>query len=54
MSAVEAKLQSKGFALPPATAPIASYVPTVRSGNQLWVSGQIPKHADGKRAFFYE
>lgn len=50
MANPEARLQAKGLTLPAAAAPIASYVPTVRTGNVLYVSGQIPKHADGKRA----
>lgn len=40
MSAVEAKIRSLGFELPPYTAPRASYVPTVRVGNLVFVSGQ--------------
>lgn len=38
---VEAKLASLGIAVPAATAPAANYVPTVVSGNLLWISGQI-------------
>ena len=38
---VESKLASLGITVPAATAPAANYVPTVISGNQLWVSGQI-------------
>ncbi|GAB4069888.1 RidA family protein [Ancylobacter sonchi] len=44
---VESKLASLGITVPVATAPAANYVPTVISGNQLWVSGQI-SIADGK------
>ncbi len=38
---VEAKLAALGITLPVATAPVANYVPTVISGNQLWISGQV-------------
>jgi enamine deaminase RidA (YjgF/YER057c/UK114 family) len=38
---VEAKLAALGISVPAATAPVANYVPTVISGNQLWISGQI-------------
>jgi len=31
-----------GVALPPAPKPVASYVPSRRSGNQVFISGQIP------------
>lgn len=31
-----------GIALPPAPKPVASYVPAVRSGNLIYVSGQLP------------
>jgi enamine deaminase RidA (YjgF/YER057c/UK114 family) len=41
------KLAELGWTLPAAPAPIASYVPAVRSGNLLFVSGQLPMR-DGK------
>lgn len=44
---VEAKLAALGITIPAATAPAANYVPTVISGNQLWISGQISV-AEGK------
>ena len=43
MSAIEAKLQAMGLELPEAAAPVAAYVPCVRTGNLLFVSGQIPR-----------
>ena len=46
---VEARLKSLGVTLPTPAAPAANYVPTVRSGNQLFISGQLPM-ADGKIA----
>ncbi|QFR32181.1 RidA family protein [Ancylobacter sp. TS-1] len=44
---VDAKLAALGIVIPAATAPAANYVPTVTSGNLLWISGQISV-ADGK------
>ncbi|MCJ8141495.1 RidA family protein [Ancylobacter sp. A5.8] len=44
---VEAKLATLGITVPVANPPVANYVPTVISGNQLWISGQIAA-ADGK------
>ena len=39
---IEAKLAERGLSLPEATAPMANYVPYVRTGNLLHVSGQVP------------
>lgn len=36
------RLRSLGITLPPAPQPVAAYVPAVRSGSFLFVSGQIP------------
>ena len=36
------QLSALGLALPPAPKPVASYVPAVRSGNLVFVSGQLP------------
>ncbi len=47
---VEKKLQEIGIALASPPAPIANYVPFVRSGNLLTVSGQLCLGADGKLA----
>ena len=35
-------LSALGLVLPPAPKPVASYVPFARSGNLVWVSGQLP------------
>ena len=43
----EHTLAGLGLTLPTPAAPIAAYVPTARSGNQILVSGQIPV-VDGK------
>jgi len=42
MSIIENKLESLNIILPPAPKPAANYVPTVKSGNLIFVSGQIP------------
>ena len=38
----EARLEALGIKLPDAPAPLAAYVPAVRTGNLLYVSGQGP------------
>eukprot|EP00913_Durusdinium_trenchii_P020803 g19543.t1 len=43
---VEQRLMELGLAVPEAAAPAANYVPSVRSGNLLFISGQIPKQPD--------
>src|SRR5690349_13981017 len=45
---IEKKLAGLGVTLPTPASPIANYVPFVRSGNMLVVSGQICFGADGK------
>jgi len=47
---VEKKLQEMGIQLKAAPAPVANYVPFVRSGNTLVVSGQLCFGDDGKLA----
>ena len=42
MTDPRANLAGLGLELPPVTAPLAAYVPAVRSGNQVYVSGQVP------------
>jgi enamine deaminase RidA (YjgF/YER057c/UK114 family) len=39
---VDKRLKDLGITLPTAAAPIANYVPAVRSGKLLFVSGQLP------------
>ena len=39
---VEAQLKALNIILPDAPAPAANYVPYVRTGNQVFVSGQVP------------
>jgi len=43
----ENRLQALGVTLPEAAAPAANYVPYVITGNQLFVSGQIPMGPNG-------
>lgn len=42
-----ARLAALGLVLPAAAAPVANYVPFVRTGNLLFVSGQLPMGAGG-------
>lgn len=44
---IDARLAELGLTLPDAAAPAANYVPFMRAGNLLHVSGQLPKAADG-------
>lgn len=44
---IEARLAEHGITLPDAPAPAANYVPFVRTGNLLFVSGQISNGPDG-------
>lgn len=44
---IETRLADLGIALPEPVAPVANYVPFVRSGNQVYISGQISLGADG-------
>jgi enamine deaminase RidA (YjgF/YER057c/UK114 family) len=43
MSAIEDTLRQMGLELPPPPTPVAAYVPAVRSGNLVFVSGQVPR-----------
>ncbi len=36
------RLAELGIELPPVAAPVAAYVPAVRSGDHVWTSGQLP------------
>lgn len=47
MSKIEQRLADLGITLPTPTAPIANYVPFVRSGSLVHVSGQVSTDADG-------
>ena len=47
---IDAHIKSLGMILPVAPAPVANYVPYVRSGNLVFVSGQLPMW-DGQLKF---
>jgi enamine deaminase RidA (YjgF/YER057c/UK114 family) len=47
MTDARARLAELGVELPKVTPPLAAYVPAVRTGNHVYVSGQVPM-ADGK------
>lgn len=47
MSEVERRLTEAGLRLPPAAAPVANYVPAVRVGDLVFISGQICFGEDG-------
>ncbi|BAC17095.1 endoribonuclease L-PSP [Corynebacterium efficiens YS-314] len=36
------RLAELGITLPAVAAPVAAYVPAVKTGNQVWTSGQLP------------
>ncbi len=44
---IDARLAELGLTLPDAPAPAANYVPSVRAGDLLFVSGQISQGPDG-------
>jgi enamine deaminase RidA (YjgF/YER057c/UK114 family) len=47
MPTPEERLQELGVSLPAPAVPVAAYVPCVRTGNLVYVSGQVPS-VDGK------
>src|SRR6201997_3314881 len=47
MSSAAERLAALGLTLPPVAAPVAAYVPAVRTGSYIYVSGQLPL-VDGK------
>jgi len=42
MARIEAKLKEMGITLPDVPKPVAAYVPAVRTGRYVYVSGQLP------------
>jgi enamine deaminase RidA (YjgF/YER057c/UK114 family) len=48
MSQTARRLKEMGVTLPKPAAPVANYVPSVRAGSLLFVSGQLPFGPDGK------
>lgn len=49
LSEVEARLAAMGLSVPAVAAPVAAYVPAIRTGNYVFTSGQLP-FVDGKLA----
>ena len=49
MSGPKKRLAALGLALPPVTPPVAAYVPALRTGPYVYVSGQVPV-TDGELA----
>jgi enamine deaminase RidA (YjgF/YER057c/UK114 family) len=47
MTSVRARLAELGLELPPVVAPLAAYVPAIRSGALVFTAGQLPM-VDGK------
>lgn len=47
MSVIEERIRELGFTIPEVAAPVAAYVPAVRSGELIHTSGQLP-FVDGK------
>jgi enamine deaminase RidA (YjgF/YER057c/UK114 family) len=47
MPSIEDRLAELGITLPDAPAPAANYVPAVRAGDILYISGQVSRNADG-------
>lgn len=47
MTEIEARLDALGVTLPEPAAPVANYVPFVRCGDQVHVSGQVSFSPDG-------
>lgn len=44
---IEARLAKLGLVLPPVPTALANYVPYMLSGDRLYISGQLPREADG-------
>ena len=44
---IESRLAELGITLPVAATPVANYAPFMQTGNQLFISGQVPMGPDG-------
>jgi enamine deaminase RidA (YjgF/YER057c/UK114 family) len=47
MTTIEDRLSALGISLPQPVAPVANYVPTVRAGDLLYISGQVSIDENG-------
>lgn len=47
MTTAEERLRELGLSLPETATPVANYVPSARTGNLLFVAGQVPRKDDG-------
>ena len=47
MSTPEQRLEELGLTVPAVAAPVAAYIPAIRSGNHVYTSGQLPMR-DGR------
>lgn len=47
-SDIESKLEELGITITKGSAPVANYLPAVRSGNTIYLAGAIAKNEDGK------
>ena len=47
MAKIEQKLKAMGLSLPALSVPVANYVPIVRHGDMIFLSGHIPRNPDG-------
>ena len=44
---IEQRLKELGYSLPPPSPPVGNYVPAVKQGDTLWLSGVGSRRADG-------
>ena len=50
MSESESRLAALGLSLPAVGKPLFNYVPFRRAGDVAYLSGQVPRHADGSQS----
>ena len=48
MSTIDERLAALGISLPEVATPAANYQPSVKSGNYLFVAGQLPRNESGE------
>lgn len=42
MASTSQRMAELGITIPTVAAPVAAYIPAIRTGNQVWTSGQLP------------